>query len=86
MSEDTLREALAALAHAQWSGWMAYLFGLSQSNGDGTITIPAAHVARWQGQIATPYAELTEREKDSDRVEADKVLAVIGLIVGEQPQ
>ena len=74
---NVLREQLAALAHAQWSGWMVYLFGLSRSNGDGTITIPANVVARWQGQIATPYAELSEREKDSDRVEADRVLAII---------
>jgi hypothetical protein len=82
MSSD-LREQLAALAHAQWSGWMVYLFGLSHSNDDGTITIPANVAARWQGQIATPYAELSEREKDSDRVEADRVLAIIGVYDGE---
>lgn len=80
---DELREQLAALAHVQWSGWMVYLFSLSQSNGDGTITIPAGLVARWQGQIATPYAELTEREKNSDREEADKVLALLGVYDGE---
>jgi hypothetical protein len=80
---DELREKLAALAHVQWSGWMAYLFSLSRSNGDGTITIPAALVARWQGQIATPYAELTEREKNSDREEADRVLTLIGVYDGE---
>lgn len=81
---DDLREQLAALAHAQWSGWMVYLFGLSHSNGDGTLTIPANIVARWQGQIATPYTELTEREKDSDRVEADRVLDVVGQLNGRQ--
>ena len=78
-----MREQLAALAHAQWSGWMAYLFNLSTSNGDGTITIPAGLVARWQGQIATPYQELTEREKNSDREEADKVLQLIGVYDGD---
>jgi hypothetical protein len=82
MNED-LREQLAALAHVQWSGWMVYLFNLSQSNGDGTITIPANLVARWQGQIATPYAELSEREKNSDREEADKVLQLVGVYDGE---
>jgi multidrug resistance efflux pump len=32
------------------------------------------HVERWRRQIATPYAELSEREQESDRVEARKVL------------
>lgn len=82
MNED-IREQLAALAHVQWSGWMVYLFNLSHSNGDGSITIPAKLVARWQGQIATPYAELTEREKNSDREEADKALTLIGVYDGE---
>lgn len=77
MTPEERREQLAALAHAQWSGWMVYLFNLSHSNGDGSITIPANFVARWQGQIATPYEELTEREKDSDRVEADRVIALM---------
>jgi hypothetical protein len=80
---DDIREQLAALAHAQWSSWMVYLFNLSHSNGDGTITIPATLVARWQGQIATPYQELTEREKNSDREEADKVLTLIGVMDGD---
>jgi hypothetical protein len=80
---DELREKLAALSHVQWSGWMAYLFSLSRSNGDGTITIPSELVARWQGQMATPYAELTEREKNSDREEADRVLTLIGVYDGE---
>lgn len=77
MTPEERREQLAALAHAQWSGWMVYLFNMSHSNGDGTIIIPATLVARWQGQIATPYEELSEREKDSDRVEADKVLTLM---------
>jgi hypothetical protein len=32
-------------------------------------------ISRWERQINTPYAELTEKEKNSDRVWADKVLA-----------
>lgn len=33
---------------------------------------------RWHRQINTPYADLTEKEKDSDRVWADKVLEITG--------
>lgn len=74
---NALREALAALAHAQWSGWMEYLFEQSQVNTDGTVTIPAWAAARWQRQMTTPYAALAAEEQESDRSEADRVVAVI---------
>lgn len=82
MSTD-LREQLAALSHEQWSGWMRYLFGLSTFNADGTVTIPAEHAARWSRQATTHYLGLPEHEKNSDREEADKVLALIGVLDGE---
>lgn len=72
-----LREALADLAHAQWSGWMRYLFDKTGRNPDGTSTIPSALVDRWQRQMMTPYADLPEHEKPSDRAEADKMIAVM---------
>lgn len=62
-----LREELADLAHEQWSGWMRYLFDNWSDDS----------VARWQRQMETPYAGLSEEEKDSDRKEADRVLAVL---------
>ena len=34
-------------------------------------------IVRWQRQIKTPYAELSEKEKDSDREWADKAIALI---------
>ena len=71
-----LREALADLCHRQWSGWMDYLFGKGTFNDDGTWTMPVWAVKRWRGQMMTPYAELSEEEKDSDRAEADRFLGV----------
>ena len=77
-----LREELAALCHEQWSGWMAYLFskcperGLNEGVSPGCI-IPLWAVERWTRQMNTPYTELSEAEKDSDRAEADKFLAII---------
>jgi hypothetical protein len=34
-------------------------------------------ILRWRNQIATPYAELSEKEKDSDREWADKALLLV---------
>lgn len=39
--------------------------------------MPAAYVARWKRQVETPYAALSDGEQESDRVEADKFLALI---------
>ncbi len=72
-----MREQLAQLAHSQWSGWMEYLFSKGTFNDDGTWTMPAWAVERWKRQMTTEYADLSEPEKESDRTEADKFLAVI---------
>jgi hypothetical protein len=40
--------------------------------------IDGSWTERWERQIETPYKELSEPEKDSDRAEADKVLEAIG--------
>lgn len=75
--EGEMRERLAALAHQQWSSWMKYLFSESTSNADGSITIPAWAATRWRRQAYACYSELTETERDSDRHEADRIIAVL---------
>ena len=75
--DNETREKLAALSHKQWSGWMRYLFSKCPANSDGTVTIPTWAVDRWWRQMKTPYASLAEEEKESDRAEADRMLAVI---------
>lgn len=69
-----LRERLAALEHDRWSRWerhRAKVAGGMHPSGDET------YEGRWLRQSSTPYAELSEREKMSDRVEADKTLAIV---------
>ena len=70
------KEALAEYAHDAWSGWMRYLFAKSTHNEDGTVTIPAWAAERWKRQSSTPYKDLSDREKDSDRHEAARMLAI----------
>ena len=72
-----VREKLAEYAHKAWSGWMDYLFLKSTLNLDGTVTIPVWAVERWKRQAKTPYAELPEGEKKSDRSEADEMLSIV---------
>lgn len=71
------REQLAEYAHEAWSGWMRYMFDKAPVNADGTWTMPAWAVERWRRQMSTPYSDLPEEEKGSDRAEADSILSVI---------
>jgi len=71
------RELLAAYAHDAWSGWMKYMFSKSLVTILGFVVIPAPLVERWTRQMNTPYEELPESEKLSDRAEADKMLEII---------
>lgn len=71
--EPPIIEDLAEFAHSQWSRWMRYLFSKCELNADGTMTMPKHQVDRWVRQVRTPYAELPENEKESDRKEARDV-------------
>jgi hypothetical protein len=60
-------EALAALEHEQWIAWSKSLAAAEP--------LSAERVERWQ-RLWVPYADLSEQEKDADRVWAEKVLAL----------
>lgn len=84
-TRQTCREALAEYAHEAWSGWMKYLFGKTETSerffsGEIVVVIPRWAVDRWQRQMNTPYADLPESEKESDRAEADKMLAILAAL------
>lgn len=69
-----LRETIAAIEHERWSHWQRYLHEQCVANENGSLTIPADLAARWARQMNTPYEALTEKEKDSDREQADAYL------------
>jgi hypothetical protein len=80
MPSDLL-EAVAAQGHVQWSGWAKFL--LQDVKGTvlrGVVSIlrPWDEVDRWRKQMDTPYADLSEEDKEKDRVFARKMLAEVG--------
>ncbi len=65
---DSLFEQLAAIEHERWSDWQKYMHSLcTRIDAAGELVIPAKLVKQWERQIATPYAKLSESEKESDR-------------------
>ncbi|MBU2060093.1 MAG: hypothetical protein KKB38_20475 [Gammaproteobacteria bacterium] len=72
----SVRESLSEYAHEAWSGWMKYMFSKMTMNEDGTATMPAWAVERWKRQMNTKYCDILECEKESDRNEADRMLAI----------
>ena len=62
-----VREHLAELEHIQWAHWTEYMLN----------NMTPENIKRWRKQIKTPYKDLSEKEKDSDREWADKVLKCI---------
>ena len=91
---DDKREALAALEHDQWAHWTRYMLTalglLDEAGGVSAEAVrlfrfePARLVLlqRWKRQIETPYADLSEKEKNSDRSWADKVIAALDICGG----
>jgi len=77
LNDNELREALAEYAHEAWSGWMRYMFSKSPANLDGSVFIPSELARRWKRQMKTPYSELPDTEKASDREQADRILTII---------
>lgn len=77
MKTMDIREALAEYAHDSWAGWMRYLFRKSELVPDRGACIPEELVERWIRQMDTKYQDLPEKEKESDRNEADKIIALL---------
>lgn len=93
MTEQELIEALSDKEHDSWARWQQYLFSKcddwyetdvhGQEIYSGKI-IPLELVERWQRQIETPYAELSEQEKQSDRDEVAHILPIIREYIAGQ--
>ncbi len=73
LKNEHLLELLADSEHERWSRWMRWMFdNWTEEN-----------IIRWKRQIQTPYNQLSEQEKESDRKEARKILTVIHKVIGK---
>lgn len=72
-----LVEELASIEHDRWAHWQRYMHSKAQKRADGSLLLPAELVAQWERQIETPYAQLSDAEKDSDREQVQKYLPTI---------
>ena len=94
-----LRERLSALEHEQWAHWTKYMLSqlqkeLRELSEQFPAVFPNGHpllvdlpsVKRWLMQIDTPYEDLSEKEKDSDREWADKVFEAAKVLESEVHQ
>lgn len=71
MTKDELIEGLAAIEHERWSNWQQWVHTRGYwQNGD--LCLAEERVSAWERQIATPYADLSEPEKQSDREQVDR--------------
>ncbi len=62
-----LREKIAELEHIQWAHWAKYMLN----------NLNSTNIARWFKQARTPYSKLSKKEKDLDRIWADKVIELL---------
>lgn len=76
---ETEVEVVAAECHRQWSNWTTHLLSKLVDTGSTlTLRMPLDWVVRWRRQINAQYESLSEAEKESDRVEARKILSALG--------
>ncbi|WP_371422303.1 hypothetical protein [Tardiphaga sp.] len=76
-SLDQLLEQLAAIEHDRWAHWQRYVHDQGQLQPDGSVILPANLVERWERQIRTPYDDLADSEKDSDREQVRKYFPIL---------
>jgi hypothetical protein len=77
LQSEPVVERLAEIEHERWAHWQKYVHDQCERREDGSMVIPAELAARWQAQIETPYADLSEQEKDSDREQVQRYLPTI---------
>jgi spore cortex formation protein SpoVR/YcgB (stage V sporulation) len=79
MVKEELLETLAAIEHQRWADWQKYVHSKGKEYRDNTFRLPHDLYRQWERQIATPYAELSEAEKESDREQVRRYLHILDV-------
>lgn len=79
-----LKEKLAAIEHERWADWQKWVHKTCEVETAGNPVAPTGrliisyeNVERWERQIATDYADLSEGEKQSDCDQVDRYWPLI---------
>lgn len=72
MTTKEIKERFAALEHQRWSNWMKYLFTKGKVTKEGHFQIDKIFYEWWEKESKTPYSNLQESQKISDRKEVGK--------------
>lgn len=98
---DNRLEQLSALEHDQWIEWTRYMltelkpvldpaidedYDRAQTTGEMSFPPWLQAVHRWTRQLETPYERLSEKEKESDRVFARRVLDLLQAYAEKTPE
>jgi len=91
--EDEFVEKGADLEHDRWARWQKYMFSkmnYTEYEKDGRkiacYILPADLWERWSRQIDTPYSELSEEEKESDRKETRNYLPLLTQALSQREE
>lgn len=80
----------ADLEHDRWVKWQEYMhskvYDSSESLNPHLKVIPTESYNHWERQIKTKYADLSEKEKESDRIEVRKYLPLIQDLLTKKDQ
>lgn len=78
LKSESIMEYCAHLEHERWSKWQKYIHSkIIPTANDSLMEIGTEWINRWNRQIATPYTELSELEKESDREQVRPYLEFI---------
>lgn len=65
---EEVMEDWASKEHDRWAKWQKYMHSkILPTEHESLMQIGTEWIERWEKQINTPYSELSEKEKESDR-------------------